>query len=115
MQMSGVELRAGTQGDGALEVLGVVLVIGNGLPVSVEIVQAGVPPGGVPLGGDASDAVGSDDVSVRDGPLLSKRVRFVLPGRALPSWDNKFTVRIRFRVTHIRRSRGKGAERQSIR
>jgi hypothetical protein len=42
-------------------------------------------------------------------------VRFVLPGRALPSWDNKFTVRIRFRVTHIRRSRGKGAERQSIR
>ena len=62
--MAGDGLGAGAQRDDALEVLGLVLVVGDLAAVAVELVLARAPAGGVPLGDDAMHAVGREEAVV---------------------------------------------------
>ena len=63
-QVPGDGLGAGAQGDAALEVGGGVNLVRDFAAVAVEIVFAGAPAGGVPLGDDAVDAVGGEETVV---------------------------------------------------
>ena len=63
-QVAGDGLGAGAQGDDALEVGGGVYLVGNCAAVAVEVVLARAPAGGIPLGDDAMDAVGSEETVV---------------------------------------------------
>ncbi len=60
-QVAGDRLGAGAQGDDPLEVLGVVLLVGDGLTEAVELTPGGAPAGGVVGGDDAVDAVGGEE------------------------------------------------------
>ena len=59
--MAGDGLGAGAQGHDALEVLGLVFLVGDRAAVAVEVVRARPPAGGVPLGDDAVHAVGGEE------------------------------------------------------
>ena len=63
-QVAGDGLRAGAQGDDALEILGLVFIVGDRAAVAVELVLARPPAGGVPLGDDAMHAVGREKAVV---------------------------------------------------
>ena len=60
-QVPGDGLGAGPQGDDALEVLGLVFLVGDVAAVAVQLVLARPPAGGVPLGDDPVHAVGGEE------------------------------------------------------
>jgi hypothetical protein len=51
-QVAGNGLRAGAQGDAPLKVAGGIDLVGDRPAVAVEVIFAGAPAGGIPLGDD---------------------------------------------------------------
>src|SRR5262245_51187798 len=94
-QMSGHRLRPGTKGNATFKIRGLVFLIGNGATVSVKIILARPPSGGIPLCNDTVHAIR------RKKPVINalletisvKRVSKIKIGIAilLPEWRSRHT------------------------